>query len=881
MRRHWNVSTKIWLSLSILVFGYFISIVIGFYLGRQAEERLRQVSRCIYPASEYSQSALASFNEQIKNYREAVLVGERLYLATAGKMAAQVDKSLTGIIALEGLETDKLEDVIIIRNLFQDFAGSARDFYPLLLTTMTDVSGHSDLPGDINAQAERLSLAKDLVRSELTRLADSFSNQLNSELAAIRNTSRHQRYSNLIVFAFVLSLAVIFTSIIINRSIIRPLERTFMLEKAIEQAMDGIIVADAGGAIQFVNLAWAAMHGYHPDELQAVNISCFHTQEQFLQEFLPFNNAAKSKGAHSSAVAHKKKDGSTFPTMMTASVLKDKENQPLRLVYVARDISDQQRHEAELNQAKEAAEQAAKTKSLFLANMSHEIRTPMNGIIGMTRLLLSSGLTAEQRELTGIIQQSADSLLLIIEDILDFSKIEAGKLTIGKIDFDMVKTVENACELLALKASQKHLNLLYTIEPDVPVYLKGDPHRVKQVLLNLAGNAIKFTQQGEIAIHLETVRETPTHAKLKFTVADTGIGIPEDRMDRLFKPFSQVDPSTTREFGGTGLGLVISKQIVDMMGGEIGVASRPGEGATFWFTALFEKQAENQIQQEILPDTVRQKKILVVSNNVRESDIIAGYLSSWGCQYRTAAGAEQAVAALITAAREGVPFHLAIIDQSVHQSKNSSLGQMIKSDPLTRDIPLALITELGDHGWSEADQRRYIARLTKPIKRSQLFNCLQSLLGEFSDPFYQGLPTDDAAVLGVGLSNHSAHRILIVEDNPVNQLLAVRILEKFGFQADIANNGQEAIKRLQASDYHIVLMDAQMPKMDGIAATAVIRDPSSGVVNHQVPIIAMTAHAMKGDRERFIAAGMTDYIAKPFKPEDFYRIITRYLKPQG
>jgi len=872
-----NVSTKIWFSLSLLVVGYFISISVGFFLGRHTEYRLHRVSEYVYPAAKLSQAALSDFDEQVKQYREAVLIGEKSYFESASEMAFKVDKAVRRIVSLEGLTTAKIEEAISLLNHCRNYTESAQEFYPLLVENMIDDTDYDGLPENISLTAHNLTQQKNILRRQLVLFAASFSKELNAELASIRMVSVRHRYSNLIIFILVLSVAGFFTSLIINRSIIRPLNQTFMLEKAIEQSMDGIIVADIVGSIHFVNNAWAAMHGFKPKELTEEYISCFHTEAQFLKEFVPFNDEAIIKGAHSREVGHKRKDGSIFPAMMTANVIKERIDNPLRLVYVARDISEQKLHEEELRKAKEDAELAARAKSNFLANMSHEIRTPMNGIIGMVRLLQNASLDDEQREFAEVIQQSADSLLLIIEDILDFSKIEAGKLTIEEIDFDLVKIIESTGDLLAIRAHQKRLDMFNTIDPDTPIHLRGDPHRIKQVLINLAGNAIKFTQQGEVAIHVETAHETGTHATLKFTISDTGIGIPGNRLGRLFKPFSQIDSSTTREYGGTGLGLVISKQIVEMMGGEINVESREGEGATFWFTVTLQKRAEVQSSKAKLPDSVREKIILVISNNERERTLLSNYLASWGCQHKIASDAGQAMSIMKLAAEASAPFHLVIVNSSVNSEGTPPLDQLVKADPFISDTFLVLLTGYDLNGQEISGINNFSATLTKPIKRSQLFNCLMMLLCDTSEASDLDFHLPESIIPYPEQGTHSSHHILIVEDNPVNQLLARRILEKLGFQVEIVNNGVEAIHILEITVFDIVLMDAQMPKMDGIEATGIIRNPKSKVINHQVPIIAMTAHAMKGDRERFIAAGMNDYIAKPFRMEQLYAVVTKYI----
>lgn len=554
------------------------------------------------------------------------------------------------------------------------------------------------------------------------------------------------------------------------------------------------------------------------------------------------------------------------------------------------DVTQLKQTRSDLEVALAAAKAANVMKGEFLANMSHEIRTPMNGIIGMTNIMLNTELDSDQLEYMQIIRNSADSLLRIVNDILDFSKIEAGTLEIDKHEFDIQSTIESAVDTVACTAHEKGLEFTFLIDPAVPNRLVGDDGRLKQVLLNLLNNAIKFTHQGEVFLHVTLEEKEAFFTTLKFIIKDTGIGIPADQTDYIFRAFSQVDASTTRNYGGTGLGLAISKNIVEMMNGRIDVQSEPGQGSIFTFTAKFQRPAPSENKSPMLPlhqlsgAAVADKRILCVDDNKTNLFVLKGYLEYWNLKFSLAQSGPQALAMLRQAVREKDPYHLVIIDHMMPEMDGEALGTAIRGDSsimLTRMVMLTSID--GRINIERLDKIGFDGYLSKPIHMKHFHNCLLLVFNKEKTASPQAMAKDQGIITKgmVDQSISNGFRILVVEDNFINQQIVTKILSLHGYQSEVANNGRDAIRMLASKKYDLVLMDIQMPLMNGLEATAAIRDPAGSCKNPNVPVVALTANVMAGDRQMCLKAGVDDYLAKPVSPNVLISTIEGFLLKPG
>ena len=632
----------------------------------------------------------------------------------------------------------------------------------------------------------------------------------------------------------------------------------------IENALDVICTVDIDGRFVSVSAACFKIWGYHPEELIG---------RRYIEMVAPEDVAITNEAAASIISGSPKtnfenryqhKSGS-WVDVMWSSYWSEKEQ---LMFAVARDITARKQIEVELEQARDEALESVRLKSEFLANMSHEIRTPMNGVIGMTGLLLDTDLSETQREFTDTIQTSAEELLIIINDILDFSKIEAGLMRFETIDFELHGSVEATLELLAPRAQAKGLELASLVYRDVPTALRGDPGRLRQVLTNLIGNAIKFTEQGEVVVSVTKIEETESHVILRFEIQDTGIGISATSRRLLFRAFTQADGSTTRKYGGTGLGLVISEQLVELMGGKIGIESIPGTGSTFWFTARFEMQL-NPAPAIEPAGNLAGIRMLIVDDNATNRRILNHQTTSWGMIVSEAESGERALELLHAGVVRGEPYRLAMLDLMMPDMDGFQLAELIKSDPKIASVALVLLPSFGRRGHGEKARELGIAAyLQKPVRQSQLHDCLAAVSASVGDPQIEPprlVTKHSLRESETQKKNFSNIRILVAEDNLVNQRVALGQLSRLGYRAEAVANGKELLKALETGPADIILMDCHMPEMDGFAATDEIRR-REGTSRHTI-IVALTANALDGDEERCLAAGMDDYLSKPVKAD--------------
>ncbi len=652
-------------------------------------------------------------------------------------------------------------------------------------------------------------------------------------------------------------------------------ERT-LLRTVIDNLPDLIYVKDLEHHLVVANQAMARLAGLdQPDRLLGKKGSGIYPED--IEKRI---EADESRVMRSGEALMNREEEAASATgvrrwLLTSMVpLRDATGSVMGVVGIGRDITIRRRAEEDLRAAKEVAEAASFAKSEFLANISHEIRTPMNGIVGMTELTLDTELTREQREYLGMVKSSADSLLSLLNDILDFSKIEAGKLDVETIDFNLRDALEDTMKALSLRAHEKGLELACHVLPDVPDALQGDPTRLRQIIINLVGNAIKFTSEGEVVIRVETEEETENEVALHFAVQDTGVGIPIEKQRSIFDAFSQADNSMTRKYGGTGLGLSISSRLVEILGGRIGVQSELGRGSTFAFTARFRLQRPSSAKQERRGlELLRDVRALIVDDNATNRRVLEEILLAWGMKPTLAEGGRQALAILADVQAQKSPFLLVLLDAQMPELDGFSLVEKLQQDPKFKDTVIIMLTSAGLRGDAARCRELGIkAYLTKPIRRSDLLQAIQLVLGS---------PTrteEGPALITIHSLRESRRqlRVLLAEDNAVNQKLAVRLLEKRGHTVVVAETGRAALEALDAESFDLVMMDVQMPGMDGLEATAAIREREKTTGKH-IPIIAMTANAMMGDKERCLAAGMDAYVSKPIQIKELVAVIENYL----
>jgi PAS domain S-box-containing protein len=654
-----------------------------------------------------------------------------------------------------------------------------------------------------------------------------------------------------------------------RQQIEKTLQESEQLHRLLSENLNDLIcLHEPNGKMTYVSSSSCEILGYTADELLGKSpLKLFHPADRDIFRSPEYMYTVEHKADFSFEVRMQHKDG----RYLWVEVRIRPFSTPPHTLWqsITRDITERKAREAALKKAKEEAEVATQVKSQFLANMSHEIRTPMNAIVGLTELLLDTPLTPEQKDFLQTVRMSSDSLLSIINNILDFSKIEAGRLELEDVPFNLHECVEEALDLSVAAAGEKRLELACFIGDRVPAIVSGDATRLRQVLVNLLSNAVKFTARGEVTLSVTLLETVDGLSTLRFAVVDTGIGIPQERMDRLFQSFSQVDSSTTRQFGGTGLGLAISKRLVEAMNGRMQVESELDRGSTFSFTIAVPAQATGD-ETAVAPSLLHGKRILVVDDNDVNRLILKHYLFHWQAESYLVASGEEAINLLA----QGHQFDLGILDMQMPHMDGVMLAQAVREMVRERPFPLVLLTSLGQPV-GPAHQALFDMQINKPVKRKNLQYALEQVLSQN----HQGTERLKTAVLPYAeLERSIPHlRILLAEDNTTNQKVALRMLERLGYIACVANTGYEVIATLEQQPIDIILMDVQMPEMDGLSATQQIRQNTA--VQPQPYIIALTANALKGDRERFLAAGMNDYLSKPVRLEELSAAINRCSFP--
>jgi PAS domain S-box-containing protein len=646
------------------------------------------------------------------------------------------------------------------------------------------------------------------------------------------------------------------------------------LAAIVKQSSEAIWTRDLSGRITTWNRGATVLFGYSAEEAigQRINIDTRAGPEEVT------NRLERLKGGDTFSYETRAttKGGRELDIEVAAAPLHDENSSVVGKICVAHDVTQRKRAEEELYAAREAAEAANHAKSSFLAKMSHEIRTPMNGVLGMTELLLETGLTATQRRFAETVQRSGKSLLAIINDILDFSKIEAGKLDLEHIDFDLRQTIEDTIELLAERAQSKELELACNLPVDLVTRVKGDPLRLGQVLTNLVGNAIKFTEQGEVAVSLSFVEDGGDSITLRFEVTDTGPGISEEAQGRIFENFSQADGSTTRKHGGTGLGLAISKQLVEMMGGEMRVESTPGVGSTFWFAVRFDKAEAATGVDPFFRNKLEGVRALIVARNATTRATLNAQITNWGMKNRSVETPDQALALLTHAAARGAPYQIIIIDSAMSGGGgHMDLTRAIKADAALSDARIVMLMPVGRHGdVRDARHAGVMLCLSKPVRQSAFYDGLLSVITGTGDAISDAASSepDKAAA-----KRENRGKLLLAEDNAVNQQVALAILKIEGYQVTVAKSGVEALDAYSKSAFDLILMDCHMPEMDGFEATRNIREIQKQSNLKRIPIIALTANAMQQDRDECLNAGMDDHLSKPYTRLQMRAMLDRWL----
>jgi two-component system, sensor histidine kinase and response regulator len=845
-----SLKHRVWLLPAIAILASILSLSANYWFSAAASVVLTEADAVQYPAIQALNSMIASVNGLEELLKYAVSVNDKNAIAAVNNEVTDFNAAAAGLSALPRQKT--LAQRLVIE--FGDYHRSATDAASLMLGIKQ---------GDVNLSIAEMQSSQAKLKASLNAARSAYIASFEGSLSGARGGLNRQLLTSL---AF--AIAIVSVIGIVSYFLIPAIKRDAVLIGVAEYTDSAVMTTDAEGCITWLNAGFRRMTGL--DGKTALG----RTPEQLLHREIVDPEAcsrirdARSEGkGWSEDVRSVAADGREYFAHVESQAVRETDGSTKGYIIIETDVTERRRDADSLRSARDVADAASRAKSAFLANMSHEIRTPLNGVIGMTGLLLDTPLNAEQREFAEIARSSGENLLSLINDVLDLSKIEAGHLEFESVDFDLLTLIESAVDSIVHRAVEKQIEVLVDIDPGMPRFVRGDPARVKQIVLNLLSNAVKFTERGDVRVTARAVigSSRPT---VSIEVRDSGIGITPAQAARLFKPFTQADGSMTRRFGGTGLGLSITKRLVDAMGGNISLESQLGEGSSFQVQIPLETAVQSQVMRTA---TIAGKHILVVEDHPINRRILAAHLHSAGARVTLTNCAMDAIQVWKALQQSDDVPHLILLDHDLPDHDGPWVADHMRSTPGLKMPPIVLLTSLGGSVRSSAVGCGWARVLTKPIKRAALIEVMAGVLGAATAAVEHPPAIENLKPALTAL------RVLVAEDNIVNQKLIVRLLEKLGASVTLASTGLEALELLQSAEVDLVLMDCQMPELDGYQATARIRNGDAGEAAKHLPVIALTASALSGDRERCLRAGMTDFLTKPIDSPALRATLEKYL----